>query len=86
MSKLYVNITPDTGASDAHRPSNEQVMVWIQTEQGRIEVTMYANGDTEIMRYSVRSRSVQIPGVTLLRGNVSEGLFRTPASHITKPD
>jgi hypothetical protein len=73
-------------ASDAHRPSNEQITCWAQTEQGRVEVTHWANGDAEVMRYTVRSGSVQIPGATLLRGNVNEGVFWPPASHITKPD
>jgi hypothetical protein len=66
-------------------PSNEQITCWAQTEAGRVEVTLWANGDCEIERYNVRSRSVQVPGVTLLRGNVNEGVFWPPTS-IVKPD
>jgi hypothetical protein len=79
VSKLYAQIEPDTGASPAHRPSNKTENVWVQTELGRIEVHLRANGEVYVWWNAVRSHEAVLLSKLLLIGNVNECEFMAQA-------
>jgi hypothetical protein len=69
-SKLYGKVTGDKGEST--RASQHVIETWIQTERGRITVTLNAAGDFEVFMGTVRSYEPHSTPVQLCKGNVNE--------------
>jgi hypothetical protein len=75
LSKLYAQITPDTGASAAKRQANRIESVWVQTQHGRIEVTLNAEGAFRVEFSPVERYEPSGPSMSLVSGNVDSMSF-----------
>lgn len=72
MSNLYANITPDTGASEAHRPSNNCIETWAQTAQARVTVSLTADNYAEVTVWPVKNYKPDVDGIgwVVWRGHI----------------
>jgi hypothetical protein len=71
--KLYGNIKGDRG--EAGKGSQQFITAWVQTEEGRIEVSLNARGDFEVELVRVYNRTRDGAGIVLAKGNVNSGDF-----------
>lgn len=72
MSKLYAKIVSDgNGAKPVTKPATQTQTVWVQTEKGRIEVILDANGTFEVSMRPVKGYEAVGPVTTLAAGNVN---------------
>jgi hypothetical protein len=69
MSKLYGKVTGDKGKST--RASQKCIETWVQTEQGRICVTLNASGAFVVELFPVSGYEAQGVGTMLCYGDVN---------------
>jgi hypothetical protein len=75
LSKLYAQITPDSGASAAKRQANRIESVWVQTQHGRIEVTLNAEGAFRVEYCPIERYEPSGSAIPLVSGNVDSMSF-----------
>lgn len=71
MSKLYGGLSGKD--KTVTRQASISQRAYVQTEYGRIEVFMLANGEYEVTRYVVRNGyTVDSAGTMIAKGNVNQ--------------
>jgi hypothetical protein len=70
MAKLYGKVSGDDRAGVTQQ-ANDQIEAWVQTEKGRVSISLRADGSYHVWRNAITSRTVAGLDKSIACGNIN---------------